>query len=82
MNKETTTIVSWAFWLSLLLLTYLEYGWAENVAVFLVWVLMSLVFLIFFAVVNVQTDAHKKRATIADPFDLFSFGTGCVGTAF
>lgn len=40
---------------------------------FLVWVLMSLVFLIFFAMVNVQTDAYKKKATIADPFDKYAY---------
>ena len=67
MEKET--IISWAVWIGLLTLTHLGYVWAENIAIFLVWVLAAIVFIIFLATVNAPLDKHKGLAV---PFSLYA----------
>ena len=69
MNKKNiTTVTSWALWLGLLILTHLGYVWAENIAIFLVFILAAIVFIIFFAMVNAPTGGYKGSA-LAAPFD-------------
>lgn len=82
MDSEGRTIISWIFWIGLLLLAHLGYVWAENVAVFLVWSLAAIVFIILFGLVNASRNGHKRRAALAIPFDTWAYIQVGVITSF